>query len=100
MDKNSLLYQLVQERVKSLEAEKEKKESWKKNLSFPSFSSYITIWTYGQVDPYKQLTEFKAILERAQAKETQTEPSVLVKDISWLVSAFFFFLADIASDPL
>lgn len=64
MEKGSLLYELVSEKVKALEAEKEKKEAWKKNLNF-TFLPYITIWTYGQVDPFKQLTEFKAILERS-----------------------------------
>ena len=77
-----MLYELVSEKIKALEAEKEKKEAWKKNLNFTNFLPYITVWTYGQVDPYKQLTELKAILERAQANDTHTEPSVLVKDIS------------------
>lgn len=77
MEKGSLLYELVSERVKALEAEKEKKEAWKKNMNFTPFLPYLTIWTYGQVDPYKQLNDFKSILERAKDySEPPTLPSV------------------------
>jgi len=80
MDKNSLLYELVQEKVKSLEAEKEKREAWKKSL-YPKFF-YLDVWTYGRINPNKQLETLKGIVERAQVNETHTEPCVLVKDIS------------------
>ena len=85
MEKGSLLYELVSERVKALEAEKEKKEAWKKNIDFPKLfinMNYFTVWTYGQIDPYKQLKGFKAILERSeQASLGKTNPDA--SNSSW-----------------